>query len=232
MSANTAPNADDDKGADGGQRTTDSEHCQESDTPHEDRPPTGDTDPTDSRRHDPPEQVLDYSPASGAVDPSDAAQDQSTTARTGRHSYTENATFTKEQMPAQSDAFETLNEANRNFYASDDESVGSARHEQDYHNSVHAWGEFIGLTDSEQYRASHLLEQTSPESRNGFGVATIALAALTLAANEQPWPKAIRPTVPVDSDSDLCDRYDTLLTELEVDPSLVRSCRQHLRQFL
>lgn len=65
-----------------------------------DRPPSEEHPDNEAVRRD--REPVDRSPASSAVDPEHAAQDQSTEAQTGRHGYTENATYIGGELPSPS----------------------------------------------------------------------------------------------------------------------------------
>lgn len=190
--------------------------------------------------HETPE--MDYSPASSAVPPEAAAQDASESVRTGRHAYTENATFTKEPMDAQSERFETLNEANRDFYADEDTNIRSEQHRRDYRNDTVTWGRRIGLTDAELQRAVDLVLAADEGVMNNHGSAAVILAALTLAANEghtarTTEPKVLRPEHALapaagEAGSEMVQTYETIRTDLAVDRETVRGARRHLRDFM
>lgn len=175
---------------------------------------------------------LDFAASSTATNPSHAAQDVSTTVKTGRHAYTENATFTAEKMPAKSDVFESLNELNRNFYADEDDSVGSARHRQDHQNDTQMWGRVIGLTDAEIRRAQYLLARAEAGWMNNHSAAAVVLAALTVAANERScggYTKAIRESAPDTGNPALVNAYEELRSRLQIPADSIRACRDHLR---
>ena len=184
------------------------------------------------RRREP----LDFAPSSTAVDPRDAAQDESTETRTGRHSYTENATFTKEPMEASSYRWETLNQANRDFYADDETDVKQAQREQDWRNDVIAWGRQIGLTDYECRRGADLATAELNSGLGGIAKEALALATLTIAANESHpvQPKTIRPSSDIDVEDvdteQLQDNYEQIRTDLGIDTKSVRSARQTIRE--
>lgn len=153
-------------------------------------------------------EPLDHSPSSTACDPDHAAQDTTTTIQTGRHNYTENATFTKEDMPAQSDQWNTLNQANRDFYVEnlggdenkdgDEKNIRSEQHKQDDLNDLAAWGSQIGLSAHEIDRAATMVTAIEEPIKRRHGIEAVILAALTMAANEgvdvrHTEPKIIRP---------------------------------------
>lgn len=181
-------------------------------------------------------EPLDFSPPSTAVEPSSAAQDVSETAKTGRHAYTENATFTMEELPASSDRWASLNQANRDFYASDEKTVGREQQKQDYVNDTAAWGGQIGLTDHEIDRAAHLVLEADSGFHYNHSSAAIVLAALTLAANEsrgtrRDTGKEIRQSSPMsDRTPELAMRYETIRDDLGVSRKSVTKCRKHLRE--
>jgi hypothetical protein len=198
----------------------------------------GENDPPDTipdTGHD--GQPLDYSPSSGAVDPEHAAQDVSTSAVTGRHAYTENATFTAERMEAESDRWDSLNQANRDWQ-SDGESNGSRQHAADHVNDTVAWGRRIGLTSTECEHAANLVLDADAGYMNNHGAETVILAALTLAANTAPdsrpeEQKALREeSVFSDQTPDLRDAYEELRNDLDVTRGGVKACRTHLRTHL
>lgn len=174
-------------------------------------------------------EPLDFSPSSTATDPADAKHDLGTDYQTGRHAYTENATYPAERMAASSSRWQTLNEANRDFFANDDEHIESARRQQDLHNDVRTWGTQIGLTDSEITAAMELVNATAPGVRRNFGMETIILGALTIAANQAATnnyvAKSIRRGGPTTGHTDLVDTYEQLRRDLHVDPSRVQRFR-------
>lgn len=207
-------------------------------------PSDGDDDhPDNERLHREDVEPLDFSPSSGATDPVDARKDTDTEMATGRHDYTANETFTRGELPAQSEQWESLNQANREPIVddphvdadgvTDEESRKTRQRRTDARNDTRAWGRQIGLTDAEVDRAVRLVLLAEEGWRNNHGTEAVVLAALTLAANEPtPVPKSIRPSVPVDTDPDLETTYDAIRTTLDVPREEVNSCREHLRTFL
>lgn len=181
-------------------------------------------------------EPLDYSASSAATNPEGAAQDESTSIKTGRHAYTENATFTKEPMEASSNEFETLNQLNRNFYADEDKQVGREQQKQDRVNDVAAWGEQIGLTSHEIERAATIVLTAEESFARRHGEEGMILAALTLAANESTSGrnderKAIRPQSPISEDTtDMAETYEEIRKSLDVTTNTVKKCRKHLRE--
>lgn len=194
---------------------------------------------------------LDFSPSSTAVDPAAAAQDQSETIQTGRHSYTENATFIRDDIPAKSDRWETLNQANRDFYAdeTDNEDEGDhiekERRKQDHVNDTVCWGRYVGLTDHEIERAASFVLDAEDAYKRNYSIEAIILAALSLAANEGQGergthPRTIRPEVPLmtstdnetvtDGLRDLRDNFGQLRDDLTVSRDAIHDSRTHLRQ--
>jgi len=196
-------------------------------------------------------EPLDFSPSSTATDPSHAAQDTSESVKTGRHAYTENATFTTEQIKAPSkrehswgdredgrSPWATLNEVNRNFFVDDDKNIGSEQHKQNYVNDTQAWGSQIGLTDWEIKRAAKLVLDADDGWKNNHSIEAVILAALTVSANKatgrrNDLSKAIRPRNPLSENTpDMASTYEDIRDNLGVDYQSVKACRNHLRQFL
>lgn len=221
-------------------------------------------------------EPLDFSVGSGAVDPSHAAQDVSTTFQTGRHAYTGNATFANETLPSARNApvawadndrtidgdskppdddssppWNTLNEANRNFYADDDTDIKWKQREQDQINDVVAWGRQIELTNHEIERAVYLCRHCGPEGNQAHGSDAIVLAALTIVANEDHGsavPKVLRESMmsivddvdtstfedyPIPSrytaDEDMVESFETIRSDLGIDYRQIRKTRQYIR---
>jgi len=201
-------------------------------------------------------EPLDFSPSSTATQPSDAAQDTTEGMKTGRHAYTENATFAVEDIDAPSNddvrptlpevwdvdedgasPYGSLNELNRSVFTNEDTNKGSEQDKQDYRNDAQTWGRHIGLTNHEIQRAIFLVDRAEKGYMNNHGATTIILAALTLAANEtngsSDTAKAIRPEHALASKTpDLVDNYTSLRDDLDVSRQGVRTCRNHLRQFM
>lgn len=202
------------------------------------------------RRRD--EEPLDFSPSSTAVDPEHAAQDASEDVQTGRHAYTENATFTEERLDApsankseaapavseftDSDEHEhsewlSLNQANRTVYTDDEKNSTTEQRRQGFRDDTEAWGRRIGLTDHEIERAITIIERTEREWRENHGTETVILATLTLVANEND--KAIRERQALSSKNpDMTETYEEIRENLDVMRHRVKSCRDHLRGLL
>lgn len=193
-------------------------------------------------------EMADHSPSSGATDPEHAAQDQSEEVATGRHTYTGNATFTKERMEAGATSeaqeqaehvpqYNSLNELNRRLYDDDEKNARSEQDKTDYVNDTQAWGNQIGLTDFEIKRAARLVLSSTSGWMNNHGSEAIILAALTLSANESTpdntsTSKAIRPQSPFVEHEDMADSYASIRDGLGVEPEKVKRCRGHLNGFL
>lgn len=165
------------------------------------------------RHHDDkdPREEMDHSPSSGATDPEDAAQDQAEDYETGRHSYTENETFVKEELPSAADdenrwadlddlpdrfieedddgneiihsKWESLNQANR-WVRSDGGDNKTEQRKQEKIMDCTMWADRIGLTEHEQERAVTILFLAEEQTERHYGVEAMTLAAITLAANE------------------------------------------------
>jgi hypothetical protein len=207
------------------------------------------------RRH---EEPLDFSPSSTAVDPEHAAQDTSEYVQTGRHAYTENATFTEERIEAPSSRKDTaapavsqftdsdehdhsnwlsLNQANRNYHANDEKNTRTEQRKQDFHNETKAWGRQIGLIDHEIERAITLVEASEMAWKKNHGIETLVLAAFTLVVNENG--KAIRPQHEFSSKNhelaetpEMAETYEEIRDNLGVMRHRVKSCRKYLRELL
>lgn len=187
-------------------------------------------------------EPLDYSPPSTATDPENAAQDISTPMKTGRHAYTENATFATEEIPStwSNSPRDSLNELNRDFIVGEDEegraqirSPKKEQRKQDEINDTMAWGKRIGLTTVEAKRAAQLTTVPDDGKRRRFGVEAMILAALTIAANEPVVQRRLlRSSVPRldDINKALIDDYEQLRDELEVDTHSVRRARESIRE--
>lgn len=183
-------------------------------------------------------EPLDFSPSSTATTPSHAAQDASETVQTGRHAYTENATFTKESMDAQSSDHDTLNQLNRDFFANEETNVSTEQRRQNAVNDTVAWGQRIGLTDYECERAVWLLEQADDDMKERHGFEPLILAALTLAANEgiderNTVSKPLRVqqvaiATFADDIEEMVSVYESIRENLDVAVSTVTDCRAHL----
>jgi len=153
-------------------------------------------------------EPLDFSASSAAVDPKDAAQDVSESQKTGRHSYTDNATFTDERLqrtnpecPGYADAIDTddeddprsyasLNDLNRYFKVVEPDeksptttSLKSDQRKTDAQLDLQEWGRRIGLTVYEIDHALQLFKQTDDEHRQNNNA--LILAALTIVANKE-----------------------------------------------
>lgn len=180
------------------------------------------TTPRDDPFIDIPEDVpiLDFSPASTAVDPSDAKQDLGAGYAIGRFEYTPNATYTDEDLPASSDAAATLNQFNREQDSASDEDMESPRRETDLRRDIEGWGRQIGLTDPEIREAVRLVVAIPTGVRRNFGLETVCLGALTLAANNGPsnsyLAKSIRLNGPNTDNPDLVTSYEQLREDLGV----------------
>jgi hypothetical protein len=151
-------------------------------------------------------EPLDFSASSSAVDADDAAQDVSEQQKTGRHSYTDNATFTNERLqrtdPAHAGhadatnadeddprSYRSLNDLNRYFKVveSDEESpttttLKDEQRKTDAQLDLQEWGRRIGLTVYEINHALRLFEQTDDDQRRNNNA--LILAALTIVANK------------------------------------------------
>jgi cysteinyl-tRNA synthetase len=200
-------------------------------------------------------EPLDFSASSSATDPEHAAQDESTRLKMGRHRYTENATFTKEDMEGSDESHYTLNELNRNFVAAEDESIGTRQDTVDEQNEVKAWGRQIELTSNEIERAQKLVKSADSGMKNAHGKEAMSLAALTIAANEDTAGEDSRKSIRrngidwgddnplasehplerrsmADEREQLIENYETLREDLGVDRDSVKACRGYLRRFL
>lgn len=190
------------------------------------------TNPRDDPFIDVPEDVpiLDFSPASTAVDPSDAKQDLGAGYAVGRFDYTPNATYTDEDLPADSDAAATLNQFNREQDSASDEDMESPRRETDLRRDVEGWGRQIGLTDPEIHEAVRLVATTPTGVRRNFGLETVCLGALTLAANNGPSnsyiAKSIRLDGPTTDNPDLVTNYEQIRDDLGVTQRRVSDFRR------
>lgn len=202
-----------------------------------------DSDETERRRHRNREPI-DYSPSSGAVDSEDAKQDQATDYATGRHEYTENKTFADEEIevpvrkhqPEDDDPrhWNTLNELNRNFHC-DNSDIRSEQRKHDAMNDVEMWGEQIGLTNHEIERAKLFVNKVTHGGKWRFGLETMILASLTLAANEGhrdngTYPRSIRPSSGVRTTDGMVKAYRKIRDGLDLDKEEITSCRQHIRE--
>ena len=189
-------------------------------------------DPRDDPFVDVPEDVpiLDFSPASTAVDPSDAKQDLGAGRAVGRFEYTPNATFTDETLPANSNAAATLNQFNREQDSASEKDMETPRRETDLRRDVEGWGRQIGLTDPEIREAVRLVATTATGVRRNFGLETVCLGALTLAANSGPSnshvTKSIRLDGPNTDNPDLVTRYEQLREDLGVSQKRVSDFRR------
>ena len=190
------------------------------------------TNPRDDPFIDVPEDVpiLDFSPASTAVDPSDAKQDLGAGYAVGRFDYTPNATYTDEDLPADSDAAATLNQFNREQDSASDEQMESARRETDLRRDIEGWGRQIGLTDPEIREAVRLVVTIPTGVRRNFGLETVCLGALTLAANNGPSnsyiAKSIRLNGPNTDNPDLVTSYEQIREDLGVTQRRVSDFRR------
>jgi hypothetical protein len=182
-------------------------------------------------------EPLDYSPPSTATNPENAAQDISTPMKTGRHAYTENATFATEDIPStwSNSHRQSLNELNRNFYADEGSHIETEKRKQDEINDTMAWGKRIGLTNVEAQRAAHLATLPTADDKRRLGVDATILSALTIAANEPVVRRRLlRSTVP-DLDginTALIDDYEQLREELNIETQTVRQAREKIRQIM
>lgn len=197
-----------------------------------------------------PPTPIDYSPASGAVDPAHAAQDQSEPIKTDRHSYTENATYIGGELDAPSNnevtwaedgsdgtRWATLNEANRDFVAGqyDDESddhIEQRRRTQDRRRDAAMWGHKIGLSGPEIDASIEMMEALDQDIRRHHGDDATVLAALTLAANKQAinGVKSIRDNGITTGHDGLVERYSAIRDTLDVATATVETLRQHIHE--
>jgi len=190
-------------------------------------------------RESPP---LDYSPSSTAIDESDARYDEHREVAVGRHDYTDNATFTDEEIPVTPDdrrwaddtdvvtPWRTLNDANR-YYTDDEDGVRAKQHEQDAVNDCHSWGQRIGLTRLERERAAGIIRAAERGVRNEYGMETVVLAALTLAANEDDGVgiRSLRDNgIDVDTPESMTRAYEQFRQTLDTPSDTIRDCRNHL----
>lgn len=163
---------------------------------------------------------LDFSPNSTATTAEDARQDLGTAFQTGRHAYTENATYIPENIPAQSNKWRTLNDINRETVHDEDDHVESARRRHDRRTDIRTWGTQIGLTDPEIVRAIKIVEATTAGVRRNFGIETVILGALTLAANESATNATVAKSIRLDGPSthnpDLVEQYESIRENLSV----------------
>jgi hypothetical protein len=191
-------------------------------------------------------QRLDHSPSSTAKDPSDARYDEATDTQVGRHSFTTNATFTKETLSRPDPdrrwadntdvtvPWQTLNQANR-YYSTDPEtSVGHEQNVEDCRNDCRSWGQRIGLTAPECRNAVGLLEEATRGTRNEYGMEAVVLAALTLAANhEVPVVRSLRANgIEMDTPDGMIETYEDIRQTLDIPTEDVRECRSRLREHL
>jgi hypothetical protein len=180
-------------------------------------------------------EPLDFAPASGAVDEVHAAQDTDTGYYTGRHAYTENATFTNADIPSTwSDSpRDSLNELNRNFYANEDKSVGREQQRLDEQNDAKAWAKRVGLTEVEGKRAAYLTTKVSAGTKKNFTATGVILAAITIAANEPVVQRrVVRSTVPDldDINTSFVEDYEQLREDLGVETLTIRRAREAIRE--
>lgn len=173
--------------------------------------------------------VLDFSPSSTAIDPEDARQDRNTDQTVGRFAYTPNATFINEDIPAQSDIAATLNQLNRQDAHDSDTHTEAARRTGDLRRDVQAWGETVGLTDTECAAAVEIVTATPTGVRRNFGLETVCLGALTIAANQPTHgphtAKSIRLRGPDTDTPTLVTRYERLREDLGVSRQRVSDFR-------
>jgi hypothetical protein len=180
-------------------------------------------------------EPLDFAPASGAVDEVHAAQDMDTGYYTGRHAYTENATFTNEDIPStwSNSPRDSLNELNRNFYANEDKSVSSEQHKLDEQNDAKAWAKRVGLTEVEGKRAAYLTTKVEANAKKQYTATAVILAAITIAANEPVVQRrVVRSTVPdlEDINTSFVEDYEQLREDLGVETLTVRRAREAIRE--
>jgi len=171
---------------------------------------------------------LDFSPSSTALDPSDAKQDMGERTVVGRFDYTPNATFTTEDLPAQSDEAETLNQLNRET-TDGDEHIEQARRDADLRRQIRGWGNHIGLTDPEVNEAVRIVESVPAGARRNFGLDAVCLAALTISANQPTCgphtSKSIRLRGPNTDTPALVGRYESIREDTGVTQRRVSSIR-------
>jgi len=176
---------------------------------------------------------LDYAPSSTATNPTDAKRDMETDYAVGRFAYTQNATYTDEDLPAHSELATTLNQINRET-TDDDSHVESARRKTDRRNDVRSWGRRIGLTDTEITEAIHIVEGVPSGSLRNFGVETVILGALSIAANMKlggnHTVRSIRLRgAPVGNNAPV-ERYESLRQNLSVSQQSVSDFRRWYNQ--
>ncbi|WP_158293748.1 hypothetical protein, partial [Halorubrum sp. SP3] len=147
----------------------------------------------------------------------------------GRFDYTPNATYTDEKIPAQSDAAATLNQFNREQDSNSDEDMESPRRETDLHRDIEAWGDQIGLTNTEVREAIAIVQATPTGVRRNFGLETTCLGALTIAANQPTHgphtAKSIRLRGPSTDNPQLVENYEVLKRDLDVTQARVSDFR-------
>lgn len=162
---------------------------------------------------------LDFSPSSTALNPSDAKQDMGKQTVVGRFDYTPNATFTIEDLPAQSDEAETLNQLNRET-TDESEHIEQARRDTDLRRQVRAWGNHIGLTDLEVNEAVRIVESVPAGARRNFGLDPVCLAALSISANQptcgRHTSKSIRLRGPNTDTHALVQQYESIREDMGV----------------
>lgn len=200
---------------------------------------------------------IDYSPASSAVDPEAAAQDQSESTKTSRHAYTENATFIGGIIPstainetALADErgdrepvkryYDTLNQLNRDFTTgqvdtdeTDDnvEHLEQRRREHDRQNDVIAWGRQIGLSGPEIDFAVEMMSALSDGIRRAHGTDTLVLATLSLAANNKDVTtvKSIRLDHGIDTGhTELTTNFEGIRSDLNIEPASITAARKDI----
>jgi len=172
--------------------------------------------------------TLDFSPSSTAVDPADAKQDTATEYVTGRFAYTPNATYIGEDLPARSNVARTLNEFNREQDFNSDRTLEPERRMMDLRRDIAGWGHQIGITDTEIKTAITIVMALPTGVRRNFGLETVCLGALTLAANmESPHGgKSIRLDGPSTDTPELVARYEEIRTALGVSEDAVSDFRR------
>jgi len=180
-------------------------------------------------------EPLDYSPHSGAVDPEHAAQDQSTSNKTGRHDYTPNATFTEEQMPTSSESNRTLNQLNRRV---SDEAIKSSQRQNDRRRELCGWADQIALSPYEIQYALSLHDTIPTEVWSGYGMEAVALATITFAANitnkeNDDTRKSLRRDYEENNaTTEMVETYNEIRESCGVTPKDVVKARNAIRQLL
>ena len=191
----------------------------------------GTTDLRDVPFIDVPEDVpiLDFSPASTAINPSDAKQDLGAAYAVGRFDYTPNATYTDEELPAKSEAAVSLNQFNREQDSNSDEDMESPRRETDLRRDIEGWGHQIGLTKTEIHEAAAIVDATPTGVRRNFGLEAVCLGALTIAANQpthgEHTAKSIRLCGVTTNNPQLVENYEQLKGDVAVATSVISAFR-------